>query len=627
MKTFAAPLAIALSLLLAAPVATDAGKGQQKQQATQKQQGKGGGGGRAGRGGGGGHAAPAKRSAPRAAPQRAAPRRAAKPHRQAPRRAATPQRQAPPRAATPRREAPRRAATPDRRSPSVGRAVRQHKDALRRQERDQRSTTGTAHDVPQPPRGRQRAITGQGQREERALRSREDGELRRLPPGQRATRREEISRVREQRAVTRRQQREERAFRSREDRELRRLPPERRAARREEINRARDRRAIERRQAEPNAVGRPDLAAQRQERAERRALRRQRTGAVTPLAARQGRFAAPYAAQARSRDGWRARRHDYAARRAWRQGIHAAFIPWYGPLFWPYAYADIFFYVFWPYGYEAGYWAYAYDDFIDSLFWGVAGPPEEYVAYAAAPPPRARSATVRRLCQEPGSGVTAWPFGEIERRLELEREQKGLLDDVRAAAGKAVDIFRASCPADSAYPLTPPGRLRAMTARLQATLDAVDTVQPPLERFYNSLSGEQQARFNALGPAGLRRNAEAQAALPDNAEACAQTKPGLTNLPIEQIDAVLVPDGDQRKLLDDLANATDKAVSLLQAACPVETPLTPPGRLAAMRARLQAMIDAANAVRPALDDFYASLSGEQKARFNRLGQQLAKSGG
>ncbi|MEJ2374354.1 MAG: Spy/CpxP family protein refolding chaperone [Pseudolabrys sp.] len=39
------------------------------------------------------------------------------------------------------------------------------------------------------------------------------------------------------------------------------------------------------------------------------------------------------------------------------------------------------------------------------------------------------------------------------------------------------------------------------------------------------------------------------------------------------------------------------------------------------------MIDAANTVRPALDDFYASLSPEQKARFNRLGGELAKSGG
>ena len=77
--------------------------------------------------------------------------------------------------------------------------------------------------------------------------------------------------------------------------------------------------------------------------------------------------------------------------------------------------------------------------------------------------------------------------------------------------------------------------------------------------------------------------------------------------------------------LDKLQDATDKAVGILQAACPDETPLTPPGRLDAMETRLKAMIDAANAVKPALDSFYASLSNEQKARFNRIGQELAAS--
>ena len=39
------------------------------------------------------------------------------------------------------------------------------------------------------------------------------------------------------------------------------------------------------------------------------------------------------------------------------------------------------------------------------------------------------------------------------------------------------------------------------------------------------------------------------------------------------------------------------------------------------------MIDAASAVKPALDGFYASLSNEQKARFDRIGRQLAESNG
>jgi len=426
------------------------------------------------------------------------------------------------------------------------------------------------------------------------------------------------------------QQREERALRRSEDRALRKLPASQRAAKREDIRKAREQRARQRQQAaqpnaiiQPNAAATPNAAAGRNARAQQRALRRHRGAAITAQAARQGRFAAPFATRAQAAAAHRARRYHYAARRAWTRGLRAAFIPWYGPVFWPYAYSDVFYYAFWPYGYEEGFWAYAYDDFIDSLFWGEAGPPEEYVDYAVAPP-RPRYAAVQELCKQPGSGITAWPFAEIERKLGLSREQRALLGDVRDAAKKAAGVFAASCPSDNAFPLTPPGRLRAMSARLQATLEAVQTVRPALETFYNALSDEQKERFNRLGPDKLRNNAEASAALPSDANACAQAKSGLTNLPIEQIDAVVAPSDAQESLLDTLADATDKAVSVLQAACPDETPLTPPGRLEAMESRLKAMIDAAEIVKPALDDFYASLSNEQKARFNRIGRELAK---
>jgi hypothetical protein len=70
-----------------------------------------------------------------------------------------------------------------------------------------------------------------------------------------------------------------------------------------------------------------------------------------------------------------------------------------------------------------------------------------------------------------------------------------------------------------------------------------------------------------------------------------------------------------------------KAVDDLQSACPNTHAQTPVGRLEVMQKRLEAMIEAANAVRPSLEDFYASLSDEQKATFNRLGRNTAQSGG
>jgi hypothetical protein len=57
-------------------------------------------------------------------------------------------------------------------------------------------------------------------------------------------------------------------------------------------------------------------------------------------------------------------------------------------------------------------------------------------------------------------------------------------------------------------------------------------------------------------------------------------------------------------------------------------PPTPPARLAAVGQRLQAMLRGVETMQPALDDFYNSLSDDQKARFNSMGRQLfAQDGG
>jgi LTXXQ motif family protein len=446
------------------------------------------------------------------------------------------------------------------------------------------------------------------------------------PNGPNAQAKTNLQTQRQQQLNTRQQLRAERALQRREDRELRRLPAAQRAQRREEIQNARQRRASNRQQlVQPNA-------AQQNVRAQR-ANRRDNAARITQDAARRGRFAAPFAAQAANISG-RHRFAHLAAHRAWRHGHRAAFVAWYGPVFWPYAYSDVFDYTFWPYGYDDGYWAYVYDDFFDGVFWGEAGPPEEYAyagpsprpSYGSASAPRPNYAAVRDLCRQPGSGVTAWPFAEIERKVGLNAEQKDLLGEIRKASQDAAAVFKASCPPDDAFPLTPPGRLDAMTARLEATLQTVQTVRPALENFYASLSDEQKERFNELGPKPTAANAEAREAA-QAVDSCKQPKPGLANLPIEKIEDVINPTDAQEAELNKLQDATSKAVEIMQAACPDETPLTPPGRLDAMEKRLQSMIDAAKTVKPALQSFYSSLSGEQKARFNRIGQQLSQSNG
>jgi TolA-binding protein len=357
--------------------------------------------------------------------------------------------------------------------------------------------------------------------------------------------------------------------------------------------------------------------------------------AAAMQAAARGRFAARFAsADPQAETARAARHHGWAPRHAWRRGLHATFVPWAGHVFWPYAYSDIFEYTFWPYAYDPGYWAYAYDDFVDTVFWGAESP---YSAYARLGPteypesngattgsrPRERSGVsqqdLRQLCGEPEKGITAWPIASIEQAVQPTPEQRALLDELKSAAAKAADAFKQSC--GGSYAMTPPGRLRAMTNRISATLEAVRIVRPALEKFYSSLSDEQQARFNALGPnIGERSQRQPQQEASAQSDTCGEPKSSLTQLPIERIETVIRPAGTQKEVLDRLREATEKAVQGLQAACPDNVPLTPVGRLEAMEKRLEAMIQAANLVQPALDEFYATLSSEQKARFNTLGQ-------
>jgi hypothetical protein len=149
-----------------------------------------------------------------------------------------------------------------------------------------------------------------------------------------------------------------------------------------------------------------------------------------------------------------------------------------------------------------------------------------------------------------------------------------------------------------------------------------------MEAFYNALSDEQKARFNEVGPELAREEQRSAAATPEDPQAnCGSAKAGLSNLAAERIEEAVQPTEAQDGALDRLSEAMQKAVDILSDACPTAIAQTPVGRLDAMQKRLEAMIAAGNAVRPALDDFYASLSNEQKAKFNRLGRDTARTGG
>jgi hypothetical protein len=83
---------------------------------------------------------------------------------------------------------------------------------------------------------------------------------------------------------------------------------------------------------------------------------------------------------------------------------------------------------------------------------------------------------------------------------------------------------------------------------------------------------------------------------------------------LERIERATRPTAEQKPAFDALKDASNKAADIIKAACPTETSVTPPGRLAAAEKRLTAMLEAVRTVRPAMEAYYNSLSDEQKAR-------------
>jgi hypothetical protein len=186
---------------------------------------------------------------------------------------------------------------------------------------------------------------------------------------------------------------------------------------------------------------------------------------------------------------------------------------------------------------------------------------------------------------------------------------------LRASTSKALDVLKAACPSD--LPSTPTGSLAAMRNRVETMLQAVRLVRPSLEMFYQSLSDEQKERFNALD-AQYFGAAVAEGQQPDPAQVCGGGAAQATELPFARIERSLRLSDTQEAALKSLEDASAKAADILKANCPAAQPLTPTGRLASMERRLDAMLQALDAVQPALAAFYSSLDDEQKAQFNRL---------
>jgi LTXXQ motif family protein len=106
---------------------------------------------------------------------------------------------------------------------------------------------------------------------------------------------------------------------------------------------------------------------------------------------------------------------------------------------------------------------------------------------------------VAALCSQQSGAATNLPIQRIEQVVQLnDQQQQDAFAALKQASRDTAAQLQASCP--SQVPQAPVERLDAVKTRLQAMVDAMNTVRPKLQAFYSSLSDDQKARFNTMAP-------------------------------------------------------------------------------------------------------------------------------
>jgi hypothetical protein len=299
----------------------------------------------------------------------------------------------------------------------------------------------------------------------------------------------------------------------------------------------------------------------------------------------------------------------------WRHGDGG--YGWVGPLFWPFAIYDIYDYTIW--GDGIGFWDYGYPDIYAAIFAPYG--PDDLAAYTGPGPFGRRHRRVpplQQLCGDDSREISRLPIDQIQQAIQLDEAKRAALDDLANALISAAQMIRATCPTLTAF--TAPDRLAVMQQRIGAMIKAELAVQPPLGKFYDLLDDEQEARLNAIAE-DRRKMSAANGATEAPAQRCGAAQPAALQWPADEIEARLHPNDAQRAALKVLQDANARAVDILNNACQPKDAITLPTRLDAVGGRLDAMQQAVNLVSIALEEFYGTLSDEQKAQFEAIGQK------
>jgi hypothetical protein len=199
---------------------------------------------------------------------------------------------------------------------------------------------------------------------------------------------------------------------------------------------------------------------------------------------------------------------------------------------------------------------------------------------------------------------------------------------------QAVERINSACP--SRAPTITAERLQAIQDRISAMHDALLTIRLPFERFYASLSGDQDWRLVReadkpeadLHATDLRETtgtvASAQDRKEDRSQMCTEQAAQIAGWPMQAIGRAVRPDERQRAEFEALRQRLAGIGQLVVSSCPTYPLLGPADRLAAVADRLNVMLFALTTMTPALPDFYDSLSDKQKASLSRVIRQFSR---
>jgi len=104
----------------------------------------------------------------------------------------------------------------------------------------------------------------------------------------------------------------------------------------------------------------------------------------------------------------------------------------------------------------------------------------------------------RRLCTPRSVGLYEWQVRWVEQVVRPIETQRAALNDLQSASSKAIATMSAACKTEA--PATTKAELQMMENRLEIMSQAVKTLRPAFDAFYDSLDSKQQQRLDVFGP-------------------------------------------------------------------------------------------------------------------------------